>query len=90
MPTCHSDFELARPAPDGGKRYVSVSGLPVFDGAGRFIGLAGSDGTSPNEAGGGRLRERGAFSTVVHYSFGNWGDRHTASLHPPGVCSRAD
>ena len=25
------DFELARPAPDGGKRYVSVSGLPVFD-----------------------------------------------------------
>jgi len=25
------DFELARPTPDGGKRYVSVSGLPVFD-----------------------------------------------------------
>jgi PAS domain S-box-containing protein len=25
------DFELARPAPDGSKRYVSVSGLPVFD-----------------------------------------------------------
>ena len=35
------DFELARPAPDGGKRYVSVSGLPVFDGAGRFIGYRG-------------------------------------------------
>jgi PAS domain S-box-containing protein len=35
------DFELARPAPDGGKRYVSVSGLPVFNGAGRFIGYRG-------------------------------------------------
>jgi len=34
-------FELARPAPDGGKRYVSVSGLPVFDKAGRFIGYRG-------------------------------------------------
>jgi PAS domain S-box-containing protein len=35
------DFELARPAADGGKRYVSVSGLPVFDKAGRFIGYRG-------------------------------------------------
>jgi PAS domain S-box-containing protein len=35
------DFELARPAADGGKRYVSVSGLPVFDNAGRFIGYRG-------------------------------------------------
>ena len=35
------DFEHARPAPDGGKRYVSVSGLPVFDEAGRFIGYRG-------------------------------------------------
>ena len=35
------DFELSRPAPDGGKRYVSVSGLPVFDKAGRFIGYRG-------------------------------------------------
>src|SRR5216684_4693066 len=35
------DFELVRPAPDGGKRYVSVSGLPVFDKAGRFIGYRG-------------------------------------------------
>jgi PAS domain S-box-containing protein len=35
------DFELARPAPDGGKRYVSVSGLPVFDKVGRFIGYRG-------------------------------------------------
>ncbi len=35
------DFELARPTLDGGKRYVSVSGLPVFDDAGRFIGYRG-------------------------------------------------
>ena len=28
------DFELARPNPDGGKRYMSVSGLPVFDNGG--------------------------------------------------------
>ncbi|WP_426419686.1 ATP-binding sensor histidine kinase [Bradyrhizobium genosp. A] len=35
------DFELARPGPDGGKRYVSVSGLPVFDEAGRFTGYRG-------------------------------------------------
>ena len=35
------DFELARPTPDGDKRYVSVSGLPVFDEAGRFIGYRG-------------------------------------------------
>jgi len=35
------DFELARPMPDGGKRYVSISGLPVFDKAGQFIGYRG-------------------------------------------------
>jgi len=35
------DFELARPAPDGGKRYVSVSGMPVFDEAARFAGYRG-------------------------------------------------
>ena len=35
------DFELARPAPDGGKRYVSVSGLPVFDKSGHFVGYRG-------------------------------------------------
>ena len=35
------DFELARSAPDGSKRYVSVSGLPVFDEFGRFIGYRG-------------------------------------------------
>jgi PAS domain S-box-containing protein len=35
------DFELARPTPGGGKRYVSVSGLPAFDATGRFIGYRG-------------------------------------------------
>src|ERR1700722_5624929 len=35
------DFELARPTPDGGTRYVSVSGLPVFDETGRFTGYRG-------------------------------------------------
>src|ERR1700675_412670 len=35
------DFELARPAANGGKRYISVSGLPVFDKARRFIGYRG-------------------------------------------------
>ena len=35
------DFELARPAPDGGKRYVSVSGMPVFDDKGDFVGYRG-------------------------------------------------
>jgi PAS domain S-box-containing protein len=35
------DFELARPTPNGSKRYVSVSGLPVSDKAGRFNGYRG-------------------------------------------------
>jgi PAS domain S-box-containing protein len=35
------DFELARPQPDGGKQYWSVSGLPVFDETGRFVGYRG-------------------------------------------------
>ena len=35
------DFELARPTPEGGKRYISVSGLPLFDETGRFIGYRG-------------------------------------------------
>jgi PAS domain-containing protein len=35
------DFEHARPTPDSGKRYVSVSGLPVFDETGHFIGYRG-------------------------------------------------
>jgi PAS domain S-box-containing protein len=35
------DFEITRPASDGGRRYISVSGLPVFDKTGRFIGYRG-------------------------------------------------
>jgi len=35
------DFELASPTPDGGRRYYTVSGLPVFDEAGRFVGYRG-------------------------------------------------
>jgi len=35
------DFELARPAPDGSRSYWSISGLPVFDETGRFIGHRG-------------------------------------------------
>jgi signal transduction histidine kinase len=35
------DFELARPLAGGGQQYVSVSGLPVFDAAGQFVGYRG-------------------------------------------------
>jgi len=35
------DFEIARPMPEGGKRHVSASGLPVFDKSGRFVGYRG-------------------------------------------------
>ena len=35
------DFERAVPTADGGKRYHSVSGIPVFDEAGRFVGYRG-------------------------------------------------
>ena len=35
------DFELARPTLDGRKRFFSVSGLPVSDKMGRFIGYRG-------------------------------------------------
>ena len=35
------DFELARPTADGGKRHVSVSGFPVFDADGCFVGYRG-------------------------------------------------
>ncbi|OUM01978.1 hypothetical protein A8M77_12745 [Variovorax sp. JS1663] len=35
------DFELARATSDGGVRHVSVSGLPMFDEAGRFRGYRG-------------------------------------------------
>jgi PAS domain S-box-containing protein len=35
------DFELARPTAGGGIRHVSVSGFPVFDDDGRFMGYRG-------------------------------------------------
>ena len=35
------DLEYGRPTPNGGKRYAAVSGLPLFDKAGRFIGYRG-------------------------------------------------
>ena len=35
------DFELARPTADGGTRHVSVSGFPIFDEDGRFLGYRG-------------------------------------------------
>jgi PAS domain S-box-containing protein len=35
------DFELARPTTDGGPRYLSVSGMPVFDESGGFMGYRG-------------------------------------------------
>ena len=36
------DFEVARRTPDGSKRYMSVSGLPVFDESGCFVGYRGA------------------------------------------------
>jgi PAS domain S-box-containing protein len=35
------DLEYARPTPGGGKRYAAVSGLPMFDETGRFVGYRG-------------------------------------------------
>jgi diguanylate cyclase (GGDEF)-like protein/PAS domain S-box-containing protein len=35
------DFEIARPLPDGGTRYFSVSGQPHYDGQGVFLGYRG-------------------------------------------------
>ena len=45
------DFELARPTPDGGKRYVSVSGLPMFDRRDVLSATAASGATSPSASG---------------------------------------
>ena len=36
------DFELARSTPDGRKRYVSASGMPMFDDKGHFLGYRGA------------------------------------------------
>jgi diguanylate cyclase (GGDEF)-like protein/PAS domain S-box-containing protein len=35
------DFEVCRPTPDGGTRYFSISGEPVFDAQGAFKGYRG-------------------------------------------------
>ncbi len=35
------DFEICRPAEDGGERWTLVSGDPIFDGDGRFLGYRG-------------------------------------------------
>ncbi|MBV8263988.1 MAG: PAS domain S-box protein, partial [Candidatus Eremiobacteraeota bacterium] len=35
------EFEVARAMPDGSKQYVSVSGLPMFDKMGHFVGYRG-------------------------------------------------
>src|SRR2546423_1305932 len=35
------DFEMQRPAPGGGTRWLSISGEPVFDAEGRFRGYRG-------------------------------------------------
>src|SRR4029077_1360320 len=65
------DFELARPAHDGSKRYVSVSGLPVFDETGRFVGYRGVGRhiTERKRAEGGLRASEERFRTVVHFSF---------------------
>ncbi|HWI35738.1 MAG TPA: PAS domain S-box protein [Burkholderiales bacterium] len=46
------DFEMQRPNVDGGTRWISVSGEPVFDAAGKFKGYrgVGSDITARKEA----------------------------------------
>ena len=36
------DFEVARRTPDGSKRHMSISGLPVFDESGGFVGYRGA------------------------------------------------
>jgi diguanylate cyclase (GGDEF)-like protein/PAS domain S-box-containing protein len=35
------DFELSRPTPDGGERHFSISGEPMFDERGAFVGYRG-------------------------------------------------
>jgi PAS domain S-box-containing protein len=56
------DYELARLTPDGGRRYVSVSGMPMFDEAGRFVGYRGV-GRDVTE------RKRAEAQRLAHVSF---------------------
>src|SRR4029450_5578166 len=65
------DFELARPTPGGGKRYVSVSGLPVFDESGRFIGYrgVGRQITGRKQAETALRESEERFRTLVQFSF---------------------
>ena len=46
------DFEMQRPNPGGGTRWISISGEPVFDAEGRFAGYrgVGSDITERKQA----------------------------------------
>ena len=65
------DFEIARPTPDGGKRYVSVSGLPIFDKTGSFIGYRGvGRHITERKRAEDELREsEERFRTLVQFSF---------------------
>jgi PAS domain S-box-containing protein len=68
------DFELARPTPDGGVRHVSVSGLPMFDEAGRFKGYRGV-GRDISE------RKRAEEALRAHLSFLESMDRVNRAMH---------
>ncbi|WP_439394622.1 PAS domain S-box protein [Bradyrhizobium sp. PMVTL-01] len=65
------DFELARPTPDGGKRYVSVYGLPMFDESGRFLGYrgVGRDITERKKAEVELRESEESFRALVQFSF---------------------